>query len=79
MLTEFDEEPWHYLLLNENASEGREDIKWWEQRSSAEIAHVLKHHEGLPLYVETKASGLPPPMNPERAATAVSTGCRRKR
>ena len=61
MLTEFDKEPWHYILLNENAPEGREDISWWEQRSSAELAHVLKHHEGLPLYVETSGSDAPPP------------------
>jgi type III restriction enzyme len=61
MLTEFDSEPWHFILLNENPSDGREDIKWWEERSSANIAHVLKHHEGLPLYVETAGSNAPPP------------------
>lgn len=61
MLTEFDHEPWHYILLNENPAEGREDIKWWEARSSFELAHVLKHHEGLPLYVEKVGSNAPPP------------------
>jgi type III restriction enzyme len=53
MLTEYDNEPWHYILLIENASEGRDDISWWEARSSgdksAEIFHVLKHHESLAL------------------------------
>jgi hypothetical protein len=61
MLTEFDGEPWHYILLNENPSEGREDITWWEQRSSANLADILKRHEGLPLYPETKDSDAPPP------------------
>jgi hypothetical protein len=61
MLTGFDTEPWHYILLNENPSEGREDIKWWEQRPSTDLGQVLKHHEGLPLYPETKASNAPPP------------------
>jgi hypothetical protein len=49
MLTDFDSEPWHYILLNENPSDGREDIKWWEKRSSKDLAHVWKHHEGRPL------------------------------
>jgi type III restriction enzyme len=49
LLTEYDNEPWHYLLLLENASEGRTDIAWWEQRSSGEILHVLKEHESMPL------------------------------
>jgi type III restriction enzyme len=61
MLTEFDTEPWHYLLLNENPSSGRKDIAWWEERSSADLAHVLKRHEGLPLYSEAKGSDAPPP------------------
>jgi hypothetical protein len=49
LLTEYDSEPWHYLLLLENASEERDDISWWETRSSPEIFHVLKRHETLPL------------------------------
>lgn len=61
MLTELDIEPWHYVLLNENSSDNRLDIKWWEDRSAANLAHVLKHHEGLPLYVEGKDSNAPPP------------------
>ncbi len=61
ILTESDEEPWHYLLLRESPSDGREDIKWWEQRSSADLAHVVRHHEGLPLYVDTTDSTAPPP------------------
>jgi len=49
LLTEYDSEPWHYLFLIENPSDGRTDITWWEQRSSPEISHLLRHHEGLPL------------------------------
>lgn len=61
MLTEFDEEPWHYMLLHENKSEGREDITWWEQRSTKDIAHLLKRHESIPLWADTKGSDAPPP------------------
>jgi hypothetical protein len=49
MLTNLDSEPWHYLFLIESPSDARSDITWWEQRSSPEIAHLLQHHEGLPL------------------------------
>jgi hypothetical protein len=45
LLTEHDREPWHYLFLLENESEDRQDITWWEQRSTHEIAHVLRHLE----------------------------------
>jgi len=61
LLTEFDSEPWHYLLLNENIAGGRADIKWWEERSSAGLGDILKRHEGLPLYAESKDSNAPPP------------------
>lgn len=46
LLTQHDVEPWHYLLLLENPSEDRLDITWWAERSTHELAHVLKHHEG---------------------------------
>jgi hypothetical protein len=49
LLAENDREPWHYLLLIENASSGRTDVTWWEQRSTHEIAHLLRRHESLPL------------------------------
>ncbi len=62
MLTEFDKEPWHYLLLIENKGEKRSDITWWEQRSGATLADLLKHHENVPLYGES-ASQPPPPMS----------------
>ncbi len=65
MLTGFDIEPWHYVVLNENPSAGRKDIDWWEQRSSAELAHVLKRHEGLPLFPDPKGPNSPPPPSPE--------------
>lgn len=58
LLTEYDSEPWHYLLLIENPSDDRKDITWWEQRSTHEIAHLLRHHEGLPLV--PKGASQPP-------------------
>ncbi|MDA4131822.1 MAG: S24 family peptidase, partial [Thaumarchaeota archaeon] len=61
MLTEFDIEPWHYMLLSENPSDSREDIKWWEQRSSKDLAHVWKYHEGRPLLPEGDPNAPAPP------------------
>jgi SOS-response transcriptional repressor LexA len=58
LLTEYDQEPWHYLLLLENQQENRSDITWWEQRSTHEIAHLLRHHESLPFL--PKGSSQPP-------------------
>jgi hypothetical protein len=49
LLTEHDREPWHYVMLIENAPLGREDVTWWEQQSSTEIGDLLRHHETLPL------------------------------
>jgi type III restriction enzyme len=49
-LTEYDKEPWHYLLLIENEPSGRTDITWWERLSVQEIGRLLQHHESLPLY-----------------------------
>lgn len=58
LLTEYDQEPWHYLLLIENQQENRSDITWWDQRSTHEIAHLLRHHESLPFL--PKGSSQPP-------------------
>jgi hypothetical protein len=49
LLTDHDQEPWHYVFLIENASHERTDITWWEQRSSPEILHLMRRHETLPL------------------------------
>lgn len=49
LLTQHDREPWHYLLLIENAAIGRADITWWEQQSVREVKHLLSHHETLPM------------------------------
>ncbi len=49
LLTEHDREPWHYLILVENAPMGREDLTWWQGQSTTEIGDLLRHHEGLPL------------------------------
>lgn len=50
LLTEYDREPWHYLMLLENKPLGRMDISWWEGVSSKEIGGLLKEHEKLPLF-----------------------------
>jgi len=49
LLTEFDKEPWHYLMLLENEPAGRRDITWWGQQSRREIADLMRHLESLPL------------------------------
>lgn len=49
-LSEYDKEPWHYLLLIENEPSGRSDLSWWERRSVQEMGDLLRHHESLPLY-----------------------------
>lgn len=49
ILTENDVEPWHYLMLVENSSLGRQDITWWETRAGHSVEDLLRHHEGLPL------------------------------
>jgi type III restriction enzyme len=55
LLTEYDREPWHYLMLIENEPAGRQDIRWWEGVSSREIGHLLARHETLPLFPEEEA------------------------
>jgi type III restriction enzyme len=49
LLTEFDKEPWHYLMLLENEPAGRKDITWWGQQSRREISDLMRHLESLPL------------------------------
>jgi len=49
LLTQHDREPWHYLLLIENAAIGRADITWWERQSIREVKHLLSHHETIPM------------------------------
>lgn len=58
LLSEYDGEPWHYLMLIENEPVGRKDISWWEDVSDRDIANVLRRHEGLPLLPE--AGSTPP-------------------
>ncbi|MCU0654747.1 MAG: DEAD/DEAH box helicase family protein [Polyangiaceae bacterium] len=50
LLTEQTGEPWHYVLLLENKALGREDISWWENHSPPDVATLLHHLEGLPIY-----------------------------
>jgi type III restriction enzyme len=59
MLTEYDREPWHYLMLIENEPLGREDITWWQNQSVRKIEHLLRQHETLPLYPDE--AGTPKP------------------
>lgn len=52
LLSQLDEEPWHYLLLLENKPVGREDITWWGGRTSRSLFDLLRRHEELELYPE---------------------------
>lgn len=54
-LTENDVEPWHFLMLVENAALNREDITWWQTRSGHAIEDLLRRHESLPLIPELAA------------------------
>ncbi|KYF61556.1 hypothetical protein BE11_12820 [Sorangium cellulosum] len=66
-LTEYDKEPWHYLLLIENEPSGRTDITWWERLSVQEIGRLLQHHESLPLYSDEE------PLLPQRTLQITET------
>lgn len=57
LLTEHDREPWHYLFVVENEPLGREDITWWQGRSTKTIGDLLRHHETLPLIPEASSRG----------------------
>jgi len=50
MLTEYDGEPWHYLMLIENAAAKRNDIGWWSQASVKTMVDLLARMERLPLF-----------------------------
>jgi type III restriction enzyme len=56
LLTENDVEPWHFLMLVENAALERQDITWWQERAGHAIEDLLRHHEGLPLVPEPSAA-----------------------
>jgi len=59
-LTDFDGEPWHYLMLVENVPLGRQDISWWQGRAPTGLEYVLRRHESLELYPEQPlTAGLP--------------------
>lgn len=47
LLGRHDLEPWHFLLLLENASHARKDLTWWESMSSASLAQVAAHVESF--------------------------------
>ena len=55
ILTENDVEPWHYLMIMENAALNREDITWWQSRAGHTIEDLIRKHEGLPLIPEPGA------------------------
>jgi type III restriction enzyme len=56
ILTENDVEPWHFLMLVENAALERQDITWWQTRAGHTIEDLLRHHEGLLLVPEPGAA-----------------------
>lgn len=66
VLTDVDEEPWHYLLLIENKGLGRQDIGNWAEQADRSLRRVLARHEDLPLIpgIGTK----PPPVVVEAVA-----------
>lgn len=59
LLTEWDEEPWHYVLLLENKPAGRTDITWWQGRSVTRIADLLQRHESLPVLPDEEGKAIP--------------------
>jgi len=59
LLTEWDEEPWHYVLLLENKPAGRTDITWWQNRSTIRIADLLQRQEALALLPDEERGAAP--------------------
>lgn len=59
LLTEWDEEPWHYILLLENKPAGRTDITWWQERSVIHLGDLLQRHESLPLLPDEEGKAVP--------------------
>jgi hypothetical protein len=51
-LTQYDREPWHYVMLIENTPIGREEIAWWGNQSEHAMGDLLRHLEKLPLLPE---------------------------
>jgi type III restriction enzyme len=50
LLSQYDVEPWHYILLLEDEKNAkRADLKWWEALSTPTFAQLLRRHENLPL------------------------------
>lgn len=49
VLTEADEEPWHYLLLVQNKALRRQDVGAWSDHPDKSLGRLLRRHEGLPL------------------------------
>ncbi len=49
-LTRHDSEPWHFVLLIENRSEGRLDLTAWAKQPIPSVGALLRHHEALPLF-----------------------------
>lgn len=62
VLTDADEEPWHYLLLVANKALGRHDIENWAQQADRSLRHVLRRHEGLPLIPAASVAAKPEPV-----------------
>jgi SOS-response transcriptional repressor LexA len=67
LLTDYDHEPWHYLLLIENDPVGRRDISWWDSQSRKELWHLYLRQEKLPLFPSSSAAA------PKREAIAIQS------
>ncbi len=59
ILTEYDGEPWHYLMLIENAPVNRNDISWWSQASVKSMVDLLARMERLPLFPDETTQARP--------------------
>ena len=55
ILTDYDAEPWHFIMLVENEALDREDITWWQTRSVQMMEDLFRQHEGLALVPEPGA------------------------
>jgi type III restriction enzyme len=55
ILTENDVEPWHFLMLLENAALDRQDIIWWQTQSVRRVEDLMRRHENLSLIPDPSA------------------------
>lgn len=56
LLSEYDSEPWHYLMLLEASAYQREDIQWWGRQPIRRMRDLMLRHESMPLVPAEAAS-----------------------